>query len=89
MNNIKAKHQLNETNYKRFGIFTRLIILTFDLSARINLIVFMTFVGFTAIKSLQLFWIVEATLFIPIFVVYSFSPAAVCTIFIFIIISND
>ena len=82
MNNIKAKHQLNQANYKRLGIFSRLIIFVIDLASIINILIAITFNGITAIRSRQLFWIVESTVMIPFYVLCTFSTAACCIVFI-------
>ena len=85
MNNIKAKHELDQMNYKRLGIFSRLIILVFDVTSLINVVIVTAFNAITAIRSRQLFWIFEATLFMPIYVICIFSPQAICIIFILIL----
>ena len=80
MNNIKAKHKLNQANYKLLGIISRLIIFGFDVASVCNVILLSTLIGITAIRSKQLFWIVEIFI-LPIYYVFCYTPQAYCIIF--------
>lgn len=83
MNNFKAKHKLNDVNYKRLGIFSRLIIFFMvDYGVTICAILIFIYYSAMAILSKRWFWIFEATVMAPLHVIAPYTSSALCVIFI-------
>ena len=82
-NNIKRKHKLSDYNYKLLGILSRLItICLIDYGSTFISVIAISFASTIAILSKQIFWILEATLMIPLYSLSTFTTSAICIIFI-------
>ena len=86
INNLNAKHKLNQSNYKRLAILSRLTTcFLIDYGSTLILILTFSFIAIIAILSRQLFWILELILVTPTYIASVHTSSTACVIFIIII----